>query len=102
MGDEGRPAAMTFRRAVRAPEFWLLVVATLAAAGGLGAWIVLPLTVAGLSISSLPKYIALWPRARAAGAVRVWWQTVALSLLNALATAGAAYVLGCGIGWLWS
>lgn len=47
----------------REPEFWLLLVATLGATFGLSVWIVVTLTVAGLSISSLPKYIALWPRA---------------------------------------
>ncbi|HZO53723.1 MAG TPA: hypothetical protein VFB63_13495 [Bryobacteraceae bacterium] len=28
-------------------------------------WIVVPLTLAGLSVSSLPKYIELWPRGEA-------------------------------------
>jgi hypothetical protein len=68
MRDADQP--LTFRQVLRAPEFWLLVVASLAAAGGVQWWVVLPLTLAGLSITSLPKYVAFWPRARLAGAER--------------------------------
>ena len=63
MQDEDHEA-MTFRRALCAPEFWLLVVTGFCAAAGLAWWIVLPLSVAGLSISSLPKYVQLWSRGR--------------------------------------
>jgi hypothetical protein len=80
----------------------------LAAAGGssrrhlLSVWIVVvPLAVAGLSISSLPKYIALWPRADQVGAEAEWWKTVLLSLLNNLAAACAAFLLGNLSRWLW-
>ena len=55
---------------------------------------ILPLTLAGLSIASLPKYAALWPRARRAGAEREWLLTVCLSMFNNLATACAAFLLG--------
>jgi hypothetical protein len=92
----------TFRRALRTPEFWLLVVASLAAAGGVPWWIVLPLTLAGLSIASLPKYVALWPRARRASAEREWRVTVSLSVFNNLATSCAAFLLGIAIRWLCS
>jgi hypothetical protein len=92
---------LTFRRALRAPEFWLLVTAALAAAGGLPWSVVVPLTLAGLSIASLPKYAALWPRARRAGAEREWLVTVCLSMLNNLATACAAFLLGIAIRWFW-
>jgi hypothetical protein len=64
-------------------------------------WVVVPLLVAGLSISSLPKYIALWPRAQRAGAERVWWQTVMLSVLNNVAAAGGAFLLGIVTRWVW-
>jgi hypothetical protein len=37
-------------------------------------WVVLPLTLAGLSIDSLPKFVALWPRAQDVGAERVCTQ----------------------------
>jgi len=33
-------------------------------AAGVAWWVMVPLVVAGLSIVSMPKYIALWPRAR--------------------------------------
>lgn len=93
---------LTFRRALRAPEFWLLVAATLAAAGGVKWWVVVPLTLAGLSIASLPKYAALWPRAREAGAEREWLITVSLSMVNNLGASCAAFLLGIGIRWFWS
>jgi hypothetical protein len=92
---------LTFRRALRAPEFWLLVTATLAAAGGVPWQVVVPLTLAGLSIASLPKYAALWPRARRAGAGREWLVTVCLSMFNNLATACAAFLLGIAVRWFW-
>lgn len=96
--DKGPPLTP---RALRAPEFWLLVVAALAATADLAAWIVFPLAVTGLSISALPKYIALWPRVRAAGAEQAWWVTVALSTFNTLAASSAAYLFGRFLGWLW-
>jgi ABC-type sulfate transport system permease component len=89
------------RRFWREPEFWLLVVAALASTLGLAVWIVVPLTAAGLSISSLPKYIELWPRARAVGAETEWWKTVLLSMLNSLAAACAAFLFGTFSRWLW-
>jgi hypothetical protein len=93
---------LTFRRALRAPEFWLLATASLAAAGGVQAWVAVPLTLAGLSIASLPKYAALWPRARRARAERQWLMTVSLSMLNNLATSCAAFLLGIAIRWVYS
>ena len=85
----------------RAPEFWLLFTAAVCGAFGLSWWIVIPLTVAGLSISSLPKYIELWPRAQAAGATHQWLATVGLSMLNSLGAALAAFAVGCAVGWFW-
>jgi hypothetical protein len=98
-GTDGTP---TIWRALRSPEFWLLMAASLTAAGGVSGWIVVPLTLAGLSISSVPKYLALWPRARRAGAGREWWLTVGLSMFNNLATSCAAFLLGIAIRWSWS
>jgi hypothetical protein len=85
----------------RQPEFWPLLVAAFASMFGLTGWIVVPLTLAGLSISSLPKYIELRPRAQSAGAEREWWKTVLLSILNSLAAACAAFLLGNLSRWLW-
>jgi hypothetical protein len=97
--DDDTP--LTLRRALVSPEYWLLIVAAIASTAGLSPWIVIPLSVAGLSISSLPKYIALWPRARAVGADRMWWSTLALSMFNNLATSCAAFVFGIAMRWLW-
>jgi hypothetical protein len=97
-GTEGTPSIW---RALRSPEFWLLMVASLTAAGGVSGWIVVPLTVAGLSISSVPKFVALWPRARRAGAGREWWLMVGLSMFNNFATSCAAFLLGIAIHWRW-
>ena len=99
MCDDDQP--LTFRWALRASEFWLFVVASVASRAGVSAWLVVPLVLAALSIVGLPKYIALWPRARDAGAARVWWQTVALSQLNNFAVAMACVLLGRIVRWLW-
>ena len=50
---------LTVRRALRSPVFWLLLVGCIAALAGVEVWVVVPMLVAGLSISSLPKYIAM-------------------------------------------
>ena len=76
-------------------------MAVAGAAGGAW-WVFIALCVAGLSISALPKYMALWPRAQHVGAEREWWKTVGLSLLNSSGTASAAFVLGKLVSWLWS
>ena len=101
MRDKDHAKPFTLRRALRAPEFWLLVAASLAAAGGVRWWIMVPLTLAGLSLSSLPKYMELRPLARDIGAHSTWWSTVALSLFNSLAASCAAYLLGVLIRWFW-
>ena len=99
MGDDDK--ALTFRSALRAPEFWLLLVTALTGCLGVAWWIVVPLSTAGLSISSLPKYVELWPRVRAVGAEWEGWKTIALSLFNNVAASCAALGLafsraGCG------
>ena len=88
-------------RFLREPELWLLLVAAIASSFGRAVWIVVPLTLVGLSISSLPKYIELWPRARDVGAETEWWKTVLLSMLNNLAAACAPYAFGNLSRWLW-
>jgi hypothetical protein len=62
---------------------------------------VVPLLVAGLSISSLPKYMTLWPCAKRAVVEGAWWHTVALSMLNTLAVGCGAFLLGIVARWLW-
>ena len=84
----------------RASEYWLLVAVALASAAGLAWWITAPLGVAGLSISALPKYLALWPRTVAVGAEKEWWKTVGLSALNSAGATAAAVALGGAVRWL--
>ena len=95
MEDDRKP-----QRAWRAPEFWLLLVACIASTVGVTGWVVIPLTLAGLSISSLPKYIELWPRAEKVGAQGEWWKTVILSTFNSFAAATAAFAVGRLARWL--
>jgi hypothetical protein len=97
--DEHEP--LTLRRALRAPEFWLLLVASVAATAGVAWWVTVPLVVAGLSIVSMPKYIALWPRVREVGAELEWWKTIALSMFNNLACACGVQMIGVFARWLW-
>jgi hypothetical protein len=99
VSDGDRP--LSIWRALRSPEFYLLLTACIAAVAGVSAWVVVPMLVAGLSISSLRKYMALWPRARHAGVEAAWWRTVALSLLNSLAASCAAFPLGIVARWPW-
>ena len=92
---------MTFWRALLSPEFWLLLITALGASAALQWWIGLPLCVAGLSISALPKYIELWPKAYKVGAERAWFMTVVLSMFNNLASSCGVYLLGYLVRWLW-
>ena len=101
MSDDDDAKPMTFGRALRSAEFWLLLVAAACSMSGLRWWVVVPLTVAGLSVSSLPKYIELWPRARDVGAAGAWWLTVGLSMLNSLAAAVGCVLLGHVTRWIW-
>ena len=62
-------------------------MASVAATAGVAWWVTVPLVGAGLSIVSMPEYVALWPRAREVGAELEWWKTIALSMFNNLACA---------------
>ena len=101
MKEDDDQEALTLRRAFRAPEFWLLLVASVAATSGLAWWVTVPLVVTGLSIVSMPKYVALWPRAQEVGAELEWWKTIALSMFNNLACACGVQVVGVFARWLW-
>lgn len=93
MQDDGS-APLTFGRAFRSAEYWLLLTAALVAGFGVTAWLTIPATMAGLLLSSLPKYGPLYARARDAGVLSVYWSTVAATILNAAVAAIAATVLG--------
>lgn len=97
--DDDKP--VTFRRALGCPEYWLLIVGAVCAMLGVSVWVVVPLLMAALSVAALPKYVELWPKARALGAERAWWITVGLSMLNTFAAASGTYLLGIAIRWLW-
>ncbi len=97
MADDGKPFG--FWRALGNAEFWLLLVTALSGALGLMWWVSVPLCVAGISISSLPKYVTLWPRARETGSELEWWKTVGLSMMNALAASSAVFVFGMAARW---
>ena len=94
-------APMSFRRALRSPEFWLLLVAAITSGCGVSGWIVVPATMTGLLISSLPKYGPLYVQAKAAGVTPAFWATVLASIGNAAVAAIAAFVLGRATWWLW-
>ena len=100
MGGDG-DARLTFWRAVRSAEFWLVLVGSFGAMAGLSAWTVVPAVATGLMIASLPTYMALWPLAGETGHERAWWMTVAVSGFNCLAAACATYVAGVMTRWLW-
>jgi hypothetical protein len=88
---------MSFLRAFVKAEFWLLVLTAAAGQMGLAWWVCVPLCLAGLSVSSLPKYVQLWPKAREVGGERVWWQSVGISVSGALAASVAAFVFGVAL-----
>ncbi len=94
-------APVTFLRALRSAEFWLLFVAALAAGFGVSAMITIPATLAGLLMSSLPKYIPLHARAKAVGADVAFWAMILSSILICTATSIAAHVVGRLTWWLW-
>lgn len=97
--DEERP--LTFWRAFRRAEFWLLLATAACGAYGVSGWIVVPLTTAGLSISSLPKYVRMWPRAQRVGAQAVWWRVVGLSTGLGVLTAYASMLVGYWLMRFW-
>lgn len=99
MPNDDKPP--TFLAALKAAEFWLLLVAAIAAGCGVSATITIPATMAGLLISSLPKYGALYPRAKAAGATAAFWMTIATSIALAAVTSIAAHAAGLMTWWLW-
>jgi hypothetical protein len=101
MKDLEHLEADSSRSAIRSPEFWLLFVAALAAGFGVSGWITIPATMAGLLISSLPKYVAMYPRATAADAAVAFWATVLASILTAAIASVATYALGRATWWLW-
>ena len=50
---------------------------------------------------TLPRYMALLDRARAAGAEHLWWRTLSTSVGLAVMIVGGAFALGRIVGGLW-
>ena len=98
MNEELRPDR--YWRQIRAPEFWLLFAVVLAALLEIAWWITLPLAIAGLAVSTLPKFSAHWLRARAVGAERDWWKRVAHWFLRSVGASIAAFALGHAVGYV--
>jgi hypothetical protein len=86
---------------LRALEFWLLMMIAISAGAGVSVWVLMGLGTSGLLISSLPKYVALWPRAGAVGAERLFFAALAVSIATSVATCAAAILLGWLSDWLW-
>lgn len=82
------------RPMVTQPEFWLLMVTMVAGMARLDPLLSIGLSILGLSISALPKYVDHLARCRALGLMPQWLGIVALSLLNSAGTAAACYGLG--------
>ena len=80
----------------------MLFAAAIAAGFGLSGRISILTTIAGLLISSLPKCLPLYPRAKAVGAVAAFWTTVLASVLNPTTVGFATCLLGLATWWLWS
>ena len=93
-------AVSDFIRPARTVEFWLSAVVCFCAIAGTPWLVAIPLGVLGLMLCVWPKYAAMLPRARAVGAEREFAVTVALSILNALITISASYLMGLFIRWL--
>lgn len=88
-------------RDVLRSEFWLLLVGAVCAGFGVTGWIVVPAVMAGLLISSLPKYGPLYRQAQEVGAEVPFWITVLSSVIIALVAALAAFIAGRFTWWLW-
>jgi hypothetical protein len=101
-GEADRDTSMTFWRAVLSVEFWALIATGLAGAGGSKWWLAVPICTVALFLCGLEKYVAMWARVREAGAERVFFETLGLSLLNAGGAAAAVFVFGIFNALFWN
>ncbi len=90
-----------FGQGLRAIEFWLVLTACGAGLLGVRWWIAVPLSTAGLMLCVWPTYAALLPRVWRAGAEREFVKMLALSGLNSVGAASAAFLVGAAIRFLW-
>ena len=96
--DETSPTSWQI---LRSSEYWLLLVSVVVAGFGVSGWVVIPATLAGLLISSLPKYAPLYHRARQVGADTAFWATVASSIIIGVLASAGAFVSGRLAWWMW-
>lgn len=75
-------------------EFLLLVVCAACGFGAVSELLVMPVGMAGLLMSSLPKYLLFWRRATAVDRLGAVKMSIAISVLNAFVAVAAAYGLG--------
>lgn len=82
---------------MRLAELLLIVGAAVSGLVGLTWYVAVPIGIAGLSISALPKYFMEMPRAKQVGAEGAVWVFVGLSALNSVLAIGLGYLLGMAI-----
>ena len=81
-------------------EFVLLVLCAACGFGAVSGLVVVPVGVAGLLVSSLPKYLVFWERAKEVDRLGVVKASMALSVLNAFVAVTAAFGLGLALRFL--
>ncbi len=75
-------------------EYQLLVLCAACGFGAVSGLLVVPVGTAGLLLSSIPKYLVFWHRAKEVDRLGAVKSSMALSVLNAFVTVAAAYGLG--------
>ncbi|HEX2842062.1 hypothetical protein [Hyphomicrobium sp.] len=80
-------------------EFLLLVICAACGFGAVSPIVVVCLGTAGLLMSSLPKYVAVWGRAKEVDRLAVVKGSMAVSVVNALVAVSASYGVGLVARW---
>ncbi|WBT37810.1 MULTISPECIES: hypothetical protein [Hyphomicrobium] len=75
-------------------EYLLLVICAVCGLGAVSGLVVVPVGMAGLCVTSLPKYQAFWQRANDVNRLGAVKASMTLSALNALIAVSASYGLG--------
>lgn len=80
-------------------EFLLLLVCVACGFGAVSPMVVISVGTAGLLMSSLPKYGALWGRAKELDRLSAVKSSMAVSVMNALVAVSASYGVGLVARW---
>lgn len=75
-------------------DYLLLVVCAACGFGGVTGLVVVPVGTVGLCLSSLPKYLPFWQRAKEVDKLSAVMSSMVISVLNAFVAVAAAYGLG--------